>query len=117
VDVALSGGIFLVVSALALVVQGTSLYRLVHRGRPATPGGRLAYWGLLRTSGLRVVVAVMYVTVGVFSLLRPPTTGTVALLVFAATQLAWTVSGLLDVRLRRQLDQPLRRGRHRRRRR
>ncbi len=116
-DVALSGSIFLAVSVLALTVQGASLYRLVHRGAPSTPDGRLAYRGLLRTSGLRVAVAVLYVTVGVLSLVAPPTTGTLALLIFASTQLLWMGSALLDVRLRRQLDQPLKRGRHRRRRR
>lgn len=111
-DVTLSGAVFLAVSVLALTVQGGSLYRLVHRGTPITTPGRLAYWGLLRTSGLRVLVAVLYVTVGVLSLVAPPTTGTLALLIFAFTQFLWVISGLLDVRLRRQLDQAAR-GRHR----
>lgn len=108
--------VFLSVSLVALVVQGTSLARIVKSGCPPTADGLLAYQGLLRTAVSRVVAAVFYVGLGWITVTAPAGVGVLPLAVFSLTQLMWLLNGLADVGLRRRISSTSRTGtgRHRR---
>jgi len=91
---------FLVVSMASLVLYSTALIAL-HRHPPAE---RVAYHGLTRTAGSRVLVAALYVTLGVLVLDQGDRLYTwVPLALFTAVQLVWQTNSLLDLRIKRTL--------------
>lgn len=88
---------FLIVALTALVMQASSLRRLL----VSRTHGRYAR-GLVRTAVSRVCAAVAYVLLAAWSLRAPdPDTGIAAIVVFCAVQGMWIVNGLLDVALLR----------------
>ena len=97
---------FLVISVVSLVVQTIALTRIT-QGR--TEWG-LAARGILRTAVCRVAASVLYVFLGIATLLF--ITAVEALLVFGVVQIMWQLNAIADVQLRRRLLRPAT-GRHR----
>lgn len=105
---------FLAVSIISLMIQGLSLYRLLHQEPITTQTQRMSAKGLRRTSISRVVAAVAYVVAATDSLFHPERTAASSLLVFTVVQIMWQLNAVADVRLRHWLANPHRGGRHRR---
>lgn len=97
------GVLFLVVSAVSLVIQGASLRRLYHWPEIGGHTQNLVYRGLLRTSACRVLAALLYVGMGIATLLARSTLPVMALSVFTAVQMLWQANAVADVRLRHKL--------------
>lgn len=106
------GAVYLAVSLTALIAQNSARRKL--RGQPpASRDGGLAYRGLVRTSRVRVALALLYVALGVAS-----TTGDLgqipSLAVYTVTAVVWMRVSRADVALRLRMDGRPRTGRHRR---
>jgi hypothetical protein len=97
---------FLAISLVSLIVQSIALLRIT---RPGDEVWGPAHRGILRTAICRVVASVLYVALGVVTLLF--VTDIEALLVFGVVQIMWQLNAIADVRLRRRLAGN--RGRHR----
>lgn len=104
----------LVVSAVSLIVQGSSLIRILRGPKSITKDQRLANHGLIRTAVTRVTASVLYIAVAIRALYVPEDAA-FSLFIFTIVQLMWQANALSDVRLRRRLSVERKsKGRHRR---
>jgi hypothetical protein len=97
------GVLFLGVSAVSLLIQVAALRRLYRWPEIGGHTQNVVYRGLLRTSACRVLAAMLYVAMGIATLLARSTLPVVALSVFTAVQILWQANAFADVRLRRDL--------------
>jgi hypothetical protein len=99
-------GAFLVISLVSLLIQSIALFRIT---RPEDGEWGPAHRGILRTAICRVVASILYVVLGIITLLFA--TDIEALLVFGIVRIMWQINAIADVRLRHRLAGKT--GRHR----
>jgi len=96
------GLVFMGVSLVSLTLQTVMLILLIGKFSTTSSIERLTYNGLLRTAVSRVIAAILYVGVGVATLILLPGWEIFALMVFIAVQVLWWVNAGADVLLRRK---------------
>jgi len=96
------GLVFMGVSLVSLTLQTLMLILLIEKLSTQSKIERITYNGLLRTAICRVIAAVLYVGVGVATLILYPGWEIFALMVFIVVQVLWWVNAGADVLLRRK---------------
>jgi hypothetical protein len=87
--------IFIAVSMITLVMQTSSMVRIVHNHNNGNHRP-----GLIRTAICRVVAAVLYVLLGsAVPSVAASTAVTLSLACFAGVQVMWIINGIADARL------------------
>jgi UDP-N-acetylmuramyl pentapeptide phosphotransferase/UDP-N-acetylglucosamine-1-phosphate transferase len=96
--------LFLVVSVVSTVVQGTAFVKILRWRYKGTDKKARVHFAMVRTAGCRVMAAAIYIAVGITTLLAQQALPVLALVVFSFVQILWQANSFADVRLRRDLE-------------